>query len=484
MRTFSINDPVFDGIRQTQGLNAIALQNFVNAVNTNAVVNEMFQVAGYNGDIGIRLVDPVQLNGNGAQYQPFKTTSTANDYFNDKYEIQLSKSWFVDADSNNPATYTRTQNLSTNMLVLGHELNHYSNQAVYDAAKAVRDEPSLNPGLTAVERSVKAVRMVMEAEVDGWYKGLETLRAEQAAGRINDQVFNRYTQLGFAESRLTAIETAGIALGLSGDELSRYVSENGVSVIAQMGNYLAVNVAAYSVPQTDLTTVSKAVAPASLDPNQIREHTETYYADGSVVSDEVLNNGTHITRINDPDGGIYSETISKLGLDDQLHLAQINTIDASDTCRREDYSTNAAGEQIVTRSVFSGDFDSPVDETTTTTTRTDGSKTENTSYPDGSTETHAYDADGRLASEGWQDSDGSYGSSNYNIDGSSTTTTYDAETGVNGYRVVAADGIHGNRQKDTSRRLATSISPVCACLHSVCIRVHVRQKTPNTTKSH
>jgi hypothetical protein len=361
MQTFSITDPVFTGIRQEQGLNAVAFQNFVNAVNTNPKLNELIQLASYNGDVGIRLVDTAQLTGNGAgaQYQNWRTASTTTDYFNEKYEIQLNKGWFVDSPGS-IAAYTQPQGNATRILLITHELSHYTNQAVYDAARAVRDEPTLNPNLTAVERSVLAVRMVMEAEVEGWYKGLETLRAEYAAGHISQQMLNRYTSLGFVEVRLSKIEADGIALGLSGDNLSRYVAENGVGVIAQMGNYLATNVAQYTVPGTNQAIVSSALVPASLDPNQIREFTEEYHADGSVVSVAILNNGNHVTRINDSNGGLYNETIAVADSNGHLIVTQNNASDANNTCRREDYTTTSAGEHITTQSTYTAGFDSPV----------------------------------------------------------------------------------------------------------------------------
>lgn len=135
MTTFTTNDPIFAALREVPGLDPVALQNFINLLNTNPYANAVMSQTAQRGDTVIELATPAELAAKGVNAGAGLYTNDrgTQDFVDrgDKFAIVLNKDWFV---PNPPASAGFAVGLGpvTSLAVVVHEAQHSNNQALYD----------------------------------------------------------------------------------------------------------------------------------------------------------------------------------------------------------------------------------------------------------------------------------------------------------------------------------------------------------------
>ncbi len=309
MTTFTINDEIFKPLKEADGADPAALQNFVNALNQNAYANATFTQAVQRGDFVFELVDHADLAkvGAGALFSNDRGTPEfiARD---NQFAIKLDKDWFV-PNGSNAAGLTHPQIVASDLGIVTHEADHSNTQALFDEAYKINSTTpdTYRPDLIGVARVVAAVDLTMKAEVAGWYADLKTLRIELDDGRISQVKFDALTDPanGSVAGKLLAVEAEGKALGLSGDALTDYVSDHGKGLLPS--GYIERYTASYA-PGTDPQEVRAHLAYALNDPNGIYSFTEEVGPDGTYVATATYNNGDTRTTV---DSGVMvsAETV-------------------------------------------------------------------------------------------------------------------------------------------------------------------------------
>ena len=96
MSFFTANDAIFDRLKKAEGLDPVALQNLVNALNKNSYANAVLTTAAQRGDVVFESVDHEVLknDGAGARFSNDRGTDAFGARQN-KFAIQLDKDWFV-----------------------------------------------------------------------------------------------------------------------------------------------------------------------------------------------------------------------------------------------------------------------------------------------------------------------------------------------------------------------------------------------------
>lgn len=298
MTTFSIESSIFAKLKTTVGINSIALQRLIDAANQNPELNLMLTKAESFNDVVIRIAENNELVnlGAGAVFDYF-TQGQIND---NRMAIIIDPSWVI-----GPSATLNTTSLATRASVLnvfGHEFDHYMRVETFREIDKLQDL-SYRPELTAEQRFELYATQRMQAEVQGWYTGLRTFRAELTAGNTAGDIsaLDR-RRLTSVEQLLLDVEAQGRKSGLSGAELETFIAENGAAVLSRNSGYWNTYVDAMSnVNGINADAVRQRLAYRLNQPDDVLE----WSAQGVEGAPQILTisyrNGQRVEETQNPD---------------------------------------------------------------------------------------------------------------------------------------------------------------------------------------
>jgi Ca2+-binding RTX toxin-like protein len=291
MTTFSINDPIFTGLKNAVGVNIAALQRLVDAANQNSELNFAMTRAVALNDVVIRLADPEELaTVRAGAYFDFTSLRPRDD---EKMAIVIDPTWIVgDGATLGVLNKVTRANLID---VFVHEFDHYIRADAFKENERLRNLNYRAGELTNEQRFELYIKNQMQLEVQGWYAGLRAFRREVAGGSYAALIASDMMRVNDIEKRLLEVEDQGRRQGLSGAALESFVIEKGAAVVSINGQYWERYASSMShVSGVDVKAVRARLAYRLDQPDDVVEWNESGGADAPLVSTVVYRNGTRI----------------------------------------------------------------------------------------------------------------------------------------------------------------------------------------------